>query len=486
MINKRTKIVATISDRNCDPGLIKQLIKAGMNVVRLNTAHQTYEETLKVINNVRSVADHVSILLDTKGPEIRTTKAEEEIPVDSGDKICIKGDPNGISSRGMLYVSYPSFVDDVPMGSVILIDDGSIELKVIEKKEDCLLCEVLNQGLIEGKKSVNIPSVHVKLPALSQKDIDYIHFAIENELDFIAHSFVRRKEDVFAIQEILDKHKSPIKIIAKIENQEGVDNIDEILENTYGIMIARGDLAVEIPQERIPGVQKALIQKAIEHRKVVITATQMLHSMINSPRPTRAEISDVANAIYDGTDAVMLSGETAYGKYPVKAVETMANIAIQAEQSLTGIRETSYKVLNTQVTAYLTYSAMKAAVDLNAQAIIADTSSGRTIRGLSAYRGPKMIFAQCYDKRVMRELSLVYGAFTNYMEPNHLSNEQFIFEALNNLKSRDRVQNEDLVVVIAGNFGPTHGASFIEISSVEKLLIKAEAAMKKESTLHNS
>ncbi len=363
MINKRTKIVATISDRNCDPGFIKQLVKAGMNVVRLNTAHQTYEETLKVINNVRSVADHVSILLDTKGPEIRTTKAEEEIPVDSGDKICIKGDPNGISSRGMLYVSYPSFVDDVPMGSVILIDDGSIELKVIEKKEDCLLCEVLNQGLIEGKKSVNIPSVHVKLPALSQKDIDYIHFAIENELDFIAHSFVRRKEDVFAIQEILDKHKSPIKIIAKIENQEGVDNIDEILENTYGIMIARGDLAVEIPQERIPGVQKALIQKAIEHRKVVITATQMLHSMINSPRPTRAEISDVANAIYDGTDAVMLSGETAYGKYPVKAVETMANIAIQAEQSLTGIRETSYKVLNTQITAYLTFSAMKAAVD---------------------------------------------------------------------------------------------------------------------------
>lgn len=483
MINKRTKIVATISDKNCDPALIKQLVKAGMNVVRLNTAHQTYSESLKVIESVRSVSDHVGILLDTKGPEIRTTQATEIISVENGDKICIKGDPNGITSRESVYVSYPSFVDDVPIGSMILIDDGSIELKVIEKQGECMICEVLNQGVIEGRKSVNIPSVHVKLPALSQKDIDYIHFAIDNELDYIAHSFVRRKEDVLAIQKILDERNSPIKIIAKIENQEGVDNIDEILTHTSGIMVARGDLAVEIPQERIPGVQKNLIQKAIEHRKVVITATQMLHSMINSPRPTRAEISDVANAIYDGTDAVMLSGETAYGKYPVKSVETMANIAMQVEQSLTGIRETSYVVLNTEVTAYLSYSAMKAAVDLDAQAIIADTSSGRTIRGLSAYRGPKMIFAQCYDMRVMRELSLVYGVFTNYMPPRHLSNEQFIFEALQNLKKRERVQNGDLVVVIAGNFGPTHGASFIEISSVEKLLLKAEIAMKKESAL---
>lgn len=484
MINKRTKIVATISDRKCDPDLLKQLVKAGMNVVRLNTAHQTYDESLKVINNVRSVADHVAILLDTKGPEIRTTMAEEKIPVENGDIICVKGDPNGKTSKEVLYVSYPSFVDDVPIGSTILIDDGSIELKVVEKKGECMLCEACNQGVIEGKKSVNIPSVHVKLPALSQKDIDYIKFAIDNELDFIAHSFVRRKEDVLAIQEILDERKSPIKIIAKIENQEGVDNIDEILEHTYGIMIARGDLAVEIPQERIPGVQKNLIQKAIDHRKVVITATQMLHSMIESPRPTRAEISDVANAIYDGTDAVMLSGETAYGKYPVKAVETMANIAMQVEQSLTGIRETSYRVLNTEVTAYLSFSAMKAAVDLNAQAIIADTSSGRTIRGLSAYRGPKMVFAQCYDKRVMRELALVYGAFTNYMPPRQLSNEQFIFEALKDLIKRGRVQSEDLVVIIAGNFGPTHGASFIEISSAKKLLLKAEIAMKKETALN--
>jgi len=483
-MNKRTKIVATISDRNCDISFLKQMVKSGMNVVRLNTAHQTYDQSLKVVQNVRAVSDNVAILLDTKGPEIRTTVAEDKIFVESGDKIYIKGDPEATTNRECIYMSYQNFVEDVPVGSKILIDDGSLELNVLDREGDKLLCEVLNQGFIEGRKSVNIPAVHVKLPALSKKDIGYIHFAIDNDLDFIAHSFVRHKEDVLAIQEILDKRKSAIKIIAKIENQQGVDNIDEILEHTYGIMVARGDLAVEIPQERIPGVQKCMIQKAIEYRKVVITATQMLHSMIENPRPTRAEISDVANAIYDGTDAVMLSGETAYGKYPVKALETMANIAMEVEKSLTGIRETSYKVLNTEITAYLTYSAMKAAVDLNAQAIIADTSSGRTIRGLSAYRGPKMIFAQCYDKRVMRELALVYGAFTNYMPPQHVSNEEFIFEAIKSLRSAGRVQGEDLVVVIAGNFGPTHGASFIEVSSVDKMLVKAEMAIKKETALN--
>ncbi len=482
-MNKRTKIVATISDRNCDISLLKQMVKSGMNVVRLNTAHQTYDESLKVVKNVRAVSDNVAILLDTKGPEIRTTIAENKVWVESGEKIYVKGDPQGKTNSECICMSYQNFAEDVPVGSKILIDDGSIELHVIDKEGDKLLCEILNNGFIEGRKSVNIPAVHVKLPALSQKDIDYIHFAIDNDLDFIAHSFVRHKEDVLTIQKILDERKSAIKIIAKIENQQGVDNIDEILENTYGIMVARGDLAVEIPQERIPGVQKSMIQKAIEYRKVVITATQMLHSMIENPRPTRAEISDVANAIYDGTDAVMLSGETAYGKYPVKALETMANIAMEVEQSLTGIRETSYKVLNTEVTAYLTYSAMKAAIDLNAQAIIADTSSGRTIRGLSAYRGPKMIFAQCYDKRVMRELALVYGAFTNYMAPQHLSNEKFIFEAIKSLRSAGRVQGGDRVVVIAGNFGPTHGASFIEVSSVDNMLLKAEIAMKKESAL---
>lgn len=264
---KKTKIVATISDKKCDIKLIKQLREAGMDVVRLNTAHQTHEDTLKVINNVRAVSEKIALLLDTKGPEIRTTKSTESIPVAFGDIIKIKGDPEGITTKDCVYVNYSGFAKDVPKGSRILIDDGEIELIVKEKKKDALLCEATNNGAINGRKSVNIPSVHVKLPTLSVKDKEYIHFAIDHQLDFIAHSFVRNKEDVAAVQKILDSRGSDIKIIAKIENQDGVDNIDEILDHVYGIMIARGDLAVEIPQERIPMIQKMIINKCIARRK---------------------------------------------------------------------------------------------------------------------------------------------------------------------------------------------------------------------------
>jgi pyruvate kinase len=342
------------------------------------------------------------------------------------------------------------------------------------------VCEVRNDGIIQGHKSVNIPSVHVKLPTLSQKDISFIHFAIEHELDFIAHSFVRHKDDVLAVQKILDENGSKIKIIAKIENQEGVDNIDEILGHCYGIMVARGDLAVEIPQEQIPGVQKMLINKALERRKPVITATQMLHSMIKNPRPTRAEVSDVANAIYDGTDAIMLSGETAYGDYALLAVQTMANIAIQVEKSLKPLRESSYYILNNRITAFLARSAVKAAVELGAEVIIADTITGRTIRGLAAYRGEKIIVAQCYDKRVMRELTLSYGVLPNFANMKS-SNDEFINDAIRELLDTHRIKNDDLIVVLAGNFGPSSGASFIEISAVENMQLKAEIALKRRN-----
>jgi pyruvate kinase len=251
-MRRKTKIVATISDRNCEVDLISTLHESGMDVVRLNTAHQTHEDSLKVINNVRKVSDKIALLLDTKGPEIRTTKAIESIPVSYGDTITVKGDPEGITSKACVYVNYRRFVRDVPTGSRILIDDGDIELVVISKDKNALTCEVANNGEISGRKSVNIPSVHVKLPTLSLKDIDYIHFAIDHGLDFIAHSFVRNKGDAIAVQKILDERESNIKIIAKIENQDGVDNIDEILDHVYGVMIARGDLAVEIPQEKDP------------------------------------------------------------------------------------------------------------------------------------------------------------------------------------------------------------------------------------------
>jgi pyruvate kinase len=467
-MRKKTKIVATISDRNCEVDLISTLHESGMDVVRLNTAHQTHEDSLKVINNVRKVSDKIALLLDTKGPEIRTTKAIESIPVSYGDMITVKGDPEGITSKACVYVNYRRFVRDVPTGSRILIDDGDIELVVISKDKNALTCEVANNGEISGRKSVNIPSVHVKLPTLSLKDIDYIHFAIDHGLDFIAHSFVRNKGDAIAVQKILDERESNIKIIAKIENQDGVDNIDEILDHVYGVMIARGDLAVEIPQERIPIIQKMIIEKCIARRKPVITATQMLHSMIHNPRPTRAEISDVANAVYDGTDAIMLSGETAYGKYPVETVKTMAKIAVEIESSSTHSKETPKLIINNEIAAFLARSAVKASLDLNAKAIIADTNKGRTVRALAAYRGGKVIFAQCYEKSVMRELSLSYGVYPNFTTLS-TTTEAFLCEALNDLKRKFKVKKKDRIVVLAGNFGPSHGPSFIEVSTVENL-----------------
>jgi pyruvate kinase len=284
---------------------------------------------------------------------------------------------------------------------------------------------------------------------------------------------VRNKHDALAVQKILDDRGSKIKIIAKIENQDGVDNIDEILDHVYGVMIARGDLAVEIPQERIPIIQKMIIEKCIARRKPVITATQMLHSMIQNPRPTRAEISDVANAVYDGTDAIMLSGETAYGKYPVETVKTMGKIAKEIESSKAQIKETPLLIINNEISAFLARSAVKASLELNAKAIIADTNQGRTVRALAAYRGTKIIFAQCYDKSVMRELALSYGVYPNFSKLS-VTTEAFLCDALNDLKQKYKVKKKDRIVVLAGNFGPSHGPSFIEVSTAENLKQKCQ------------
>lgn len=468
-MKKLTKIVATISDMNCEPEFLDRLYKAGMNVVRLNTAHQSHADALKVVENVRKVSNKIALLVDTKGPEIRTTKAVDKIMVKSGDLIKFKGDPNGISSPEMVYVSYPNFAKDIPDGSTILIDDGDIELVAIRHEGDVVICEVRNEGSIKGRKSVNIPSVHIKLPSLSEKDKGFIKFAVEQDLDFIAHSFVRNKEDVKAVQDILDELNSKIRIIAKIENQAGVDNIDEILDVVHGVMIARGDLAIEIPRERIPAIQKKIIRKCMEKRKVVITATQMLHSMIENPRPTRAEVSDIATAIYDGTDAVMLSGETAYGKYPEESVKVMASVAKEVEQSK-GYYDANLPVvaLSSEVSGWLCQSAVEAATTLNTQAIVADTTSGRTIRNLAGFRGNRPIFAMAYSRHTMRLLSLSYGVHVNFIEKRNTPDE-FMCAGLAKLMERNYLHTDDRIVVIAGSFGRGTGASFIEIGNVGKL-----------------
>ena len=462
---KKTKIVATISDKNCTVDFITALYKEGMNVVRLNTAHQTLEGAKKVIDIVRKVSNNIGILIDTKGPEIRITEVESPIHVIPGSIITIKGKLGALSTADCIYVNYENFTNDVPNSSHILIDDGELELVVIEKTDDSLICEVKNEGDIQGHKSINVLNVNFNLPSLSSKDIDYINFAIEQEIDFIAHSFVRNKEDVLSIQDILNKRNSPIKIIAKIENQKGVDNIDEILDVAYGIMVARGDLAIEIPFERIPNIQKMIIEKCISKRKPVIIATQMLHSMIKNHRPTRAEVSDVANAITSLTDAVMLSGETAYGDYPIETVQTMSKIIIEIEQSQQHLLNIPIVVLSNERSAFFTKMAVEAANTLKANAIIADTTTGRSIRNMAGFRGSRPILAFCYNKSIIRQLSLSFGVFAEYLE--HTTNSQkFSHKASNILLERNQLQKEDMVVVIAGNFGPNLNKSFIEISSV--------------------
>ncbi len=479
-MRKKTKIVATISDLKCDVDFLRELFDNGINVVRINTAHASFEGAKKVIENIRKVSEKIAILVDTKGPEIRTRPLDNEIIVKEGQIIKLSGELPEDSNEKMIQVNYKNFVKDVPKESKILIDDGALELLVENKYENYLECRVMNNGVIQAKKSVNIPKAHIQLPALSAKDIDFIHFAIEQDLDFIAHSFVRKKEDIQAVQKILDEKNSSIKIIAKIENEEGVANIEDILDESYGVMVARGDLAIEISPEKLPGVQKRIVELAIKKRRPVIVATQMLHSMIENPRPTRAEVNDVANAIYDGTDAIMLSGETAYGKYPAESVAMMKKIAKEVEGNIHTYKSNlQIKVLmresiipfdqNGLVSAHLIKSAIETSEDLDVKAIISDTTSGRSIRALAAYRGKHTIYAQCYSKHTMRKLALSYGVYVDYMNKPK-THEMFLQKALNNLMHKKEFGENNLVTIVAGNYGRAAGVSYIKVATIAHLL----------------
>jgi len=468
MNRKRTKIVATISDKNCEPEFLNKLFEEGMDVVRINSAHATIEAALKIIKNVRDVSSRIAVLIDTKGPEIRTTICDEPIHLKRGNKINISGNPDKKTSSEAIYVSYPLFSSDVPQGSLILIDDGELELKAIRKNGNILECTIENDGTLESRKSVNVPGARINLPSLTEKDRTFLKMSAENGVDFIAHSFVRSKQDVLDVQAVLDTYKSQIKIIAKIENQEGVDNIDDILDHVYGVMVARGDLAIEVPYERIPSIQKMLINKCIINRKPVIVATQMLHSMITNPRPTRAEVSDIANAIYSQTDAIMLSGETANGKYPVEAVRTMTKVALEVEKNKEKFLDIPFVNSTGEISAYLAKVAVKTAYRIGARGIIADTTMGRTIRDMAAYRGINLILAQCYSESTMRELSLSYGVYAGYQESKK-SVDDFIHNALKKLLVTHNLKGEDIVVVLAGNFAAGSGFSFIEVGSVNYL-----------------
>ncbi len=468
---KHTKIVATISDERCEVEFIRSLFKAGMNVVRLNSAHMTEVGFNRVVSNTRAVSNCIGILMDTKGPEMRTTVTQAPIDFKTGDTVKVIGNPDQETTRECICVTYKNFVNDLSVGSDMLIDDGELELKVIEKYDDYLVCRIDNDATLSSRKSVNVPGVRINLPSLTEKDRNTIRWCIENNVDFIAHSFVRTKKDVLDIQEILDEFNSPIKIIAKIENQEGVDNIDEILEAAYGIMIARGDLGIEVPAEKIPGIQRVLIRKCVEVKKPVIVATQMLHSMIKNPRPTRAEITDIANAIYYRTDAIMLSGETAYGKYPLEAVQTMSKVAREAEKTKLSANDirVPFSGNDLDVTSYLAKQAVKTSSKLGVRAIITDSHTGRTARFLAAFRGTSPVYAICYQERVTRELALSYGVWAVY-QPWDDSRRGYFFNALNELIKSGHITRDNMFAYLSGSFGEGGGTSFLEINNVGKVL----------------
>lgn len=455
---RKTKIVCTIGPASESLETLIELIDAGMNVARLNFSHGNYEEHGARINSIREAAKmtgkNVAILLDTKGPEIRTHTMENgAVELISGSEVKISM-VEVIGTSQKISISYPGLIDDVHIGSTILLDDGLICLEVseIDRARGEITTKVLNSGILKNKKGVNVPGVRVNLPGITEKDTKDILFGIKQDIDFIAASFVRRAKDVLEIRELLEINNAlHIRIIPKIENQEGVDNIDEILEVSDGLMVARGDLGVEIPAEEVPLVQKELIRKCNSLGKPVITATQMLDSMQRNPRPTRAEASDVANAIFDGTDAIMLSGETAAGSYPVEAVKTMHRIASRAEAALEhrDILSNRSKQSAHTIPDAIGQSVAHTALNLDVAAIIAPTESGHTASMISKYRPKAPIIAVTSSETTSRRLALVWGVYpqTSYQVN---TTDEMLDTAVQAALNSKIISHGDLVVITAG------------------------------------
>ena len=480
---RKTKIVCTIGPASESEEMLEKLIKAGMNVARLNFSHGDHAEHKARIDTIRKVSKRlgktVAILLDTKGPEIRTHNMKDGlIELEKGSEVTVsmtevEGTPEKFS------VTYENLINDVEEGSYILLDDGLIELQVksIDKANGEVLCDVLNTGELKNKKGVNLPGVKVSLPGITDKDASDIRFGIEQGIDFIAASFVRRPSDVLDIRAILEESNTDfIKIIPKIENEEGIENIDEILQVSDGLMVARGDMGVEILPEEVPMVQKQLIQKCNKLGKPVITATQMLDSMQRNPRCTRAEASDVANAIYDGSDAVMLSGETAAGLYPEEAVRTMQNIAVAAEkaQDYKKLLSDRSKMIDTNLVNAIGVSVAHTALNLNVESIVAATESGATAQTISKYRPHSHIIAVTPNETTARHMSLVWGVLP-VVRKGKQTTDELLNNAVSTAVNTGLVDNGDLIIITAGvPTGETGTTNLMKIHLVGDDLAKGQ------------
>lgn len=478
-MKKKTKVVCTIGPASESKETLKKMIQAGMNVARLNFSHGSHEEHQRRIDLIKEVRDEldlpVAILLDTKGPEIRTGKFnKDEIALAEGSAFTLTT-RDVIGNNEISSVSYKGMADDLNVGDKILIDDGLIELKVLKIENTDIRCQVMNSGIVKNNKGINLPGIRINLPAITQKDKDDILFGIENGIDFIAASFVRKVSDVLEIKKILEENRaSHIHIIAKIENQEGVDNVHDIINIADGIMVARGDLGVEIPPEEIPIIQKKIIKECNSLGKPVITATQMLDSMMRNPRPTRAEVTDVANAIFDGTDAVMLSGETAAGKYPFESVKTMVDIALKAEDSL------DYRAIlrekgvgkDKSITDAISHATCTSAQDLGAAAILTATSSGYTSMMVSKFRPKAPIIVSTSDPRVARRMSLVWGTVSIIIEEGK-NTEEIFDKSIEKSLMKGFIHSGDLIVITAGvPVGVSGSTNMMKVHIVSKILLR--------------
>ena len=476
---KKTKIVATIGPASETEEMLRKLFEQGVNVCRMNFSHGDHAEHKVRMDRVKKVREEmgmpIAIMLDTKGPEIRLGDFKDGVvEIEQGQEFTLTT-KDILGDETIISVSYKDMPSDVEVGGIILIDDGLVEFRVKELTETDIIMEALNGGTLKNHKGVNVPNVNINLPALTDKDISDIKFGIENEVDFIAASFVRKASDVNDIRRILEDNGGlSIDIISKIENQQGLDNIAEIIHVSDGIMVARGDLGVEVPTEEIPLIQKDLIRMCNKAGKPVITATQMLDSMIRNPRPTRAEVTDVANAIIDGSSAVMLSGETAAGKYPFEAVKTMYNIAINTENSLDYKEILKLRSVDNEITT--TNAISKATVstssELGAKAIITATSSGYTSKAISKFRPRAPIIAATTKKTVVRKMALEWGVYP-VLAPESKSTDEVIELSIKATLDAGYVEEGDMVVITAGiPVGLAGTTNMIKVHTIGKVLMK--------------
>jgi len=457
---RKTKIVCTIGPAVDDPEVLKKLMLAGMNVGRINFSHGNYQDQEERINTFKWIRDElglpIPLLLDTKGPEIRIGKFKEKIVTLENGNLFTLVNEDILGDNEKVSVTYKELYKDIEVGRTILVNDGTIELKVEEIRNKDIICKIIHGGTLTNSKSINIPNLILNLPSITEKDIEDIKYGIRVGFDYIAASFVRKPKDVLAIREVLKQNGGEhIKIIAKIENREGIDNFDEILEVSDGIMVARGDLGVEIPMEEVPILQKQFIKKAYRAGKPVITATQMLESMISNPRPTRAEVSDVANAIFDGSSAIMLSGETAMGDFPVECVKTMDRIATKVEESIKywkRFKNREYDFTNLNHEFDVNHAMCIAAMNMDAKGIFSYTERGDTPKVISSFGTACPIYAVTSNRETYKQLALVWNVVPIFIEDNMMSIEDKIKHAINKLKEQGDLKSGDKIVIAGGKY----------------------------------